>query len=217
MDWLKQREELIATVRRMNALGINQGTSGNASIRIEGGYLITPSGMKYEDLEPEDIVEMSWDGAATGKRNPSSEWRFHQDLLLARPEFGAIVHTHGTAVMTIACQRLDIPPFHYMIVAAGGTTIRCAEYATFGTQALSDNALKAMQDRKACLLANHGLLAGGKTLSAALALAVEVETLCETYWRTLQIGEPVLLSAVEMQEVFEKFSKGYGMPPAEET
>ena len=212
MNNLAERTELIATVRKMNALGINHGTSGNASVRIKGGYLITPSGMAYDDLAPEDIVEMSLGGEASGARKPSSEWRFHQDLLKARPDFGAIVHTHGKGVMTLACQRMELPPFHYMIAVAGGNTIRCADYATFGTQALSDNALKAMEGRKACLLANHGLLAAEKSLERALALAVEVETLCETYWRILQIGKPILLTEAEMEEVKEQFEKGYGMP-----
>lgn len=212
MNGLAERQELIATVRKMNALGINQGTSGNASVRLGDGYLITPSGMAYEDLKPEDIVEMSFDGEVSGKRNPSSEWRFHHDLLAARPEFGAVVHTHGKGVMTLACQRMELPPFHYMIAVAGGNTIRCADYATFGTQELSDNALKAIEGRKACLLANHGLLAAEASLARALALAVEVETLCETYWRILQIGDPVLLTEAEMEEVRAQFAKGYGMP-----
>ncbi|MCF8467778.1 MAG: class II aldolase/adducin family protein [Sneathiella sp.] len=212
MNWLEERKELIRVVREMNALGINQGTSGNASIRVGEGYLITPSGMAYADLAPEDIVEMSFSGETLGKRKPSSEWRFHHDLLAARPDFGAVLHTHGKAVMTIACQRMDLPPFHYMIAVAGGNTIRCADYATFGTQALSDNALKAMQGRKACLLANHGLLAGEATLARALSLAVEVETLCETYWRVLQTGDPILLTDAEMDEVRAQFEKGYGMP-----
>ncbi|MEX1035947.1 MAG: class II aldolase/adducin family protein [Sneathiella sp.] len=212
MKGFKERKELIATVRKMNALGINQGTSGNASVRFDGGYLITPSGMAYDDLEPEDIVEMSFDGEVSGRRNPSSEWRFHHDLLSARPEFGAVLHTHGRGVMSIACQRLDLPPFHYMIAVAGGNTIRCADYATFGTQALSDNALKAMAGRKACLLANHGLLVGETSLARALALAVEMETLCDTYWRILQIGDPILLTEAEMAAVREQFKSGYGMP-----
>ncbi|MZR31876.1 class II aldolase/adducin family protein [Sneathiella litorea] len=212
MDNLAERKELIATVRQMNALGINQGTSGNASVRIAGGYLITPSGMAYDDLKPDDIVEMSFDGKASGSRKPSSEWRFHQDLLKARSDFGAVVHTHGKAVMALACQRMELPPFHYMIAVAGGNTIRCADYATFGTQELSDNALKAIKGRKACLLANHGLLAGEANLARALSLAVEVETLCDTYWRILQIGEPQLLTDEEMEDVKEQFKKGYGMP-----
>ena len=216
MNWRAEREELIATVREMNARGINQGSSGNASIRIDDGYLITPSGMAYEDLVPEDIVEMSFDGEVSGRRNPSSEWRFHHDLLANRPDFGAILHTHGKAAMTLACQRLELPPFHYMIAVAGGNTIRCADYATFGTQELSDHALKAMDGRKACLLANHGLLVGEVSLARALSLAVEVETLCDTYWRILQIGKPVLLSEAEMDEVKAQFRKGYGMPPEED-
>lgn len=211
---LEEREELIQTVRRMNALGINHGSSGNASVRIDGGYLITPSGLAYEDLIPSDIVEMRFDGTVSGHQKPSSEWRFHHDLLAARPDFNAILHTHGVAVMTLACQRLELPPFHYMIAMAGGNTIRCADYATYGTQALSDNALEAMRDRKACLLANHGLLVGEVSLRRALALAVEIETLCDTYARILQMGAPpILLSDAEMEEVRAQFAKGYGLPP----
>lgn len=213
MRHLEAREELIRTVRRMNDLGINHGNSGNASVRIDGGFLITPSGLAYEDLTPEDIVEMRFDGTAEGRWNPSSEWRFHRDLLAAREDFNAILHTHGVAVMTLACLRMELPPFHYMIAMAGGNTIRCARYATYGTQVLSDNALDAMRDRKACLLANHGLLVGEASLRQALALALEVETLCEAYVRILQTGHPpVLLSDEEMDEVRAQFAKGYGLP-----
>ncbi|TNE34869.1 MAG: class II aldolase [Alphaproteobacteria bacterium] len=215
-DTEETRQSLIDAMRRMNVLGINQGTSGNGSIRVPGGYLITPSGLSYEALTPSDIVFMQDDGKAVGKHNPSSEWRFHHDLMAARPDFGAILHSHGKGAMSIACHRMDIPPFHYMIALAGGNTIRCADYATFGTQELSDNALKAMEGRKVCLLANHGLLVGEKTIERALALAVEVETLCESYWRCLQIGDPVLLSDAEMAAVRVQFDKGYGIPPEEE-
>ena len=214
MDWKVERNELIDTVRTMNRLGINQGASGNASIRVDNGYLITPSGVAYEDMREEDIVKMSFDGSFESfedRQKPSSEWRFHQDLLAARPDFDAILHTHGKAVMTLACHRREIPSFHYMIALAGGHTIRCADYATFGTQALSDNVVIAMQDRKACLMANHGLLVGEASLSNALSLAVEVETLCDTYWRALQLGEPVLLTTEQMNEVQENFRKGYGI------
>lgn len=213
MKMRKQRQQLIETVREMNRLGINQGMAGNASLRVEGGYLITPSAVAYDDLAPEDIILAHWDGgfeSANDLRKPSSEWRFHRDILSKRPEFNAVIHTHGRAAMTIACQRRDIPPFHYMVALAGGNTIRCSGYATFGTQALSDHALKAMKGRKACLLANHGLLAAGNDLASALALAVEVETLSDTYWRTLQLGDPVLLSDDEMAEVLAKFEGGYG-------
>lgn len=214
MDWITERKELINTVRMMNKLGINQGSSGNASVRVDTGYLITPSGLVYEEMREEDIVLMSFDGSYEsfqGRRKPSSEWRFHQDLLAARPDFNAILHTHGKAVMTLACHRREIPPFHYMIALAGGHTIRCADYATFGTQALSDNVLVAMEERKACLMANHGLLVGEASLGDALSLAVEVETLCDTYWRTLQLGDPVLLTSEQMNEVQENFRKGYGI------
>ncbi|MEH6527746.1 MAG: class II aldolase/adducin family protein [Sneathiella sp.] len=214
MEWKAERDALIDTVRAMNNLGINQGSSGNASIRIDSGYLITPSGVAYDDMRLEDIVKMSFDGSyenQDGRRKPSSEWRFHQDLLAARPDFDAILHTHGKAVMTLACHRREIPPFHYMIALAGGHTIRCADYATFGTQALSDNVVIAMEDRKACLMANHGLLVGEANLNNALSLAVEVETLCDTYWRALQLGDPVLLTSEQMDEVQEKFQKGYGI------
>tara|TARA_R100000005_G_C4989509_1_gene197171 strand:+ start:305 stop:955 length:651 start_codon:yes stop_codon:yes gene_type:complete len=212
MNHLQQRKELISAVRRMNEIGINHGTSGNASIRIEGGYLITPSGLAYAELEPADIVEMSFDGEVSGRWNPSSEWRFHHDLLVARPDFNVILHTHGKAAMTLACQRIELPPFHYMIAVAGGNTIRCAEYATYGTQELSDKALLAMQDRKACLLANHGLLVGEVNFKRALSLAEEVEILCDTYWRILQTGTPVLLTEAQMAAVHAQFAKGYGMP-----
>ncbi|MGO1120551.1 class II aldolase/adducin family protein [Rhodovibrionaceae bacterium A322] len=213
LQWHEERQELIATVCRMNALGINQGTSGNASVRVGAGFLITPSGLAYEDIAPEDVVEMQMDGSfvsANGLRKPSSEWRFHLDVLAARPEFNALVHTHGKAVASLSCLRRDIPAFHYMVALAGGTSIRCADYATFGTQALSDKALVALEDRKACLLANHGQLAAGASLRQALSLAQEVETLADMYWRALQMGTPVILNDDEMAEVIEKFNKGYG-------
>jgi L-fuculose-phosphate aldolase len=214
MDWKAEREDLIETVRAMNRLGINRGASGNASVRVGGGYLITPSGVSYEEMQTEDIVLMSFDGSYSNindRRKPSSEWRFHHDLLATRPDFSAILHTHGKSAMTIACHRREIPPFHYMIALAGGHTIRCSDYATFGTQSLSDNILIAMKDRKACLMANHGLVVGEESLGHALSLAVEVETLCDTYWRALQLGDPVLLTREEMNAVQENFRKGYGV------
>lgn len=207
------REELIHCVLKMNALGINQGTSGNASVRVDDGYLITPSGMAYENIKPEDVVFKSLGGdyqSPNGLRKPSSEWRFHEDIFAARPETKAIVHTHGKAVMTIACLRKDVPAFHYMVALVGGDSIRCAPYVLFGTQELSDVALQALENRKACLLANHGQIALGNSLTQALSMAVEVETLCDVYWRTLVAGEPVLLSESEMLAAQQKFQKGYG-------
>lgn len=208
-----ERRAIIDACVRMNDLGINQGTSGNVSNRVKGGLLITPSGMPYDRLKPSDIVFMKSDGSVPdGQRKPSSEWRFHHDILSARPEVAAVVHTHAMFATTLACLRMDIPSFHYMVAVAGGDSIRCAPYATFGTQALSDHALAALDGRKACLLANHGMIAVGDSIDRALALAVEVETLAAQYWRALQIGKPKLLSAAEMRRVLEKFAD-YGRQP----
>jgi L-fuculose-phosphate aldolase len=143
------RAEIIAIARRMNALGINQGKSGNVGHRIPGGFLVTPTGMDYDVLKPADIVAMDFDGRHRGSRLPSSEWRFHRDILAARPEAQAVVHTHAMFATTLACLGRDIPPFHYMIAVAGGDTIRCAPYATFGTAALSRHAVAALSCRKA--------------------------------------------------------------------
>ena len=206
---LALRREVIATALKMNALGINQGKSGNVSTRIDDGFLITPTGVPYEETKPEQIVAVDMDGHFDGDTLPSSEWRFHRDIYAARSEVGAIVHTHSTYATTIACLGQDIPPFHYMIAIAGGRDIRCAPYATFGTQALSDHALTALEGRQACLLAQHGMIAVGAGLPKALALAVEVESLARMYWQARQIGLPPLLSDTEMMTVLEKF-KTYG-------
>jgi L-fuculose-phosphate aldolase len=203
------REQLLHTARRLSQLGLNRGTSGNVSVRDGDGYLITPSGMAVDAMGPRDMVWMGLDGRVEGERAPSSEWRFHRDIFVQRPEMGAVVHTHAMFATTLACQRRDIPPFHYMIALAGGDSIRCAPYALFGSQALSDAALAALADRRACLLANHGMIALGRDLPQALDIALEVETLCEQYWRALQAGVPVQLSAQEMAEAIEQF-KGYG-------
>jgi L-fuculose-phosphate aldolase len=200
---------LLDSVLTLQSQGLMQGTSGNASVRHGNGYVITPSGMPINGMQANSMVEMDMQGKAVSAGKPSSEWRFHHDIYQAKPEISAVIHTHPMFATTIACLRKDIPPFHYMIAVAGGDTIRCADYALFGTQALSDHALEALKDRRACLLANHGMIAIGKTLQQAIEVAVEVETLCEQYWRALQIGEPRLLSPQEMQEVFEQF-KGYG-------
>ena len=209
---LALREAMIATARRMNAAGLNQGTSGNLSQRVEGGFLLTPTGMDYDTLEPEDLVLMKLDGSHEGRRAPSSEWRIHRDILARRPEVGAVLHAHSMFCTSLACLRRGIPSFHYMVTAAGGEDIRCAPYATFGTEELSRHAVEALEGRKACLLANHGMLALGKDLAGAFKLAVEVETLAAMYWRALQVGEPVLLDAAEMGRVLEKF-KTYGQQP----
>ena len=212
------RRQLIETACRMAPANLNRGSAGNLSVRTRenglDGYLITPSGMDYEVLVPEDIVFMRLDGTPDGRRKPSSEWRFHHDIYAARPDAGAILHAHSPFATSLACLRRDIPPFHYMIARFGGDTIRCADYATFGSQALSDNALPALRDRCACLLANHGLLVFGKTLAQLFALAVEFEALCEQYWRACQLGQPVLLDPDEMATVQAKFASYGQQDPA---
>ncbi len=203
------REEIIACARQMNELRINRGRSGNVSARTEGGFLITPTALAYDALSGEDIVAMTLDGAIRGARKPSSEWRIHRDIYMRRPEFGAIVHAHSTFATALSCVGRGIPAFHYMVALAGGNDIRCAAYATFGSQKLSDHVVTAMQDRNACLMANHGMVAAGDMPTSALALAVEVEALAEQYCSALQIGSPNLLGAEEMHAVLRKFAS-YG-------
>lgn len=205
-DEVVLRAEVITTALAMNAAGINRGKSGNVSVRHADGFLVTPSGLPYDQITPADIVHVSLVGAVTGSRRPSSEWRFHRDIYRVRSDAHAIVHTHAPFATTLACLDRGIPPFHYMLAVAGGPNVRCAPYATFGTQELSDHAVTALADRKACLLAHHGMIALGETLGSALALAVEVETLAEMYWRALQIGEPPLLDDAEMTRVLAKFA-----------
>ena len=209
------REALLVAARGLAASGLNVGTSGNASVRCDGGMLITPTGMTAEQCSADDMVFVAADGSAHGGRAPSSEWPMHLDLYAGRPEAGAVLHAHAPFATALACQRLEIPPFHYMIARFGGPTVRCAAYATFGTQALSDAVRVAMRDRCACLLANHGMLVSGRDAQHALDLAIEFETLCEQYWRTLQLGEPALLSEAEMAEVTARFAD-YGQPRANE-
>lgn len=203
------RQKLLNISQQLITLGLNKGTAGNVSVRVEQGFLITPSGMPVDEMTPTRMVQMDFDGSFEQGKKPSSEWRFHRDILHSRDDINAIVHTHSMFATTLACLHKDIPPFHYMIAVVGGDTIRCAPYALFGSQALSDNALEALIDRKACLLANHGMICLGKDLDEALAVAVEVENLCEQYWRALQIGEPHILSEAEMRGVFQQF-KSYG-------
>ena len=206
------RARLLHTLRAMGAARLNVGTSGNASQRLEGGrMLISPSGIAAERCRAEDLVVVEADGRYAGARAPSSEWQLHHDVYAAFPAAGAVLHAHAPFATALACQRLDIQPFHYMIARFGGTTVRCARYATFGTQALSEATVAALHERSACLLANHGMVVFGRDLEHALAMAVEFDTLCEQYWRTLQLGAPVLLSEAEMAEVIERF-KWYGKP-----
>ena len=173
--------------------------------------LISPSGMPAERCRPQDMVAVEADGSYTSALAPSSEWKLHHDIYTAFPQAGSVLHAHAPFATALACQRRGIPPFHYMIARFGGTTVRCARYATFGTQALSDATVAALEGRNACLLANHGMVVYGRDLAHALALAIEFETLCAQYWRTLQLGDPVLLSDEEMTEVIERF-RWYGKP-----
>ncbi|MCO5095856.1 MAG: class II aldolase/adducin family protein [Rhodocyclaceae bacterium] len=209
MTQIDLREGIVAAVRALSAHNLNHGTAGNVSARWNEGFLVTPTGLADDEMQPGDIVPMALDGSWRGARKPSSEWRFHRDLYAARAEAGAVVHAHAPFATALACIGADIPPFHYMIARFGGATVRCAAYATFGTQALSDAALTALDGRCACLLANHGMLVFGRDLRQALDLAIELESLCEQYWRALQVGQPVLLDDAEMEVVLEKF-KSYG-------
>jgi L-fuculose-phosphate aldolase len=202
---LELRDAIVRTARRMNAVGINQGMSGNVSARVDDGFLVTPTAFPYDDMTGDDVVAVGWDGKARGSRAPSSEWRLHRDVYRARAEARAIVHAHSMFATTLACLDRPIPAFHYMVAVAGGRDIRCAPYATFGTQELSDAALAALEGRKACLLSHHGMIAFSDSLSDALSLAVEVETLAAMYWRALQVGEPSVLSDTEMAEVLARF------------
>jgi L-fuculose-phosphate aldolase len=205
-----RRRQLVETAVAMNRRGINQGTSGNLSVRREDGMLITPSGMAYSTLEPDDIVLVDGAGQHHGPRLPSSEWRIHHDIYRARPDAAAVLHAHPRDCAALACLREPIPAFHYMVAVAGGRDIRCAPYATFGSQALSDHVLEALKDRQACLMANHGLLCLGQGLDQALALAIEVEQLAGTYLRCLAVGKPVILDDEEMDRVLLKF-RTYGV------
>lgn len=205
----EKRQAIIDACRRMNALGINQGTSGNISVRHGDGLLITPTSVPYEAMTPEQIVFMDMNGGFAEGQRPSSEWRFHLDILRARPEVEAVVHAHPAYCTILAIMGLEIPPIHYMIAAAGGPNIRCAPYATYGTPELSAHAVTALEGRFACLLAHHGMIAAGPSLARAMWLAVEVETLARQYHGCLQIGKPPLLSRDEIERVRVKMA-GYG-------
>ena len=210
------REEMVSICRRMNTSDINQGTAGNLSVRSGDGFLITPSSMPYDVMTPDDIVEMDFDGTYVGGR-PSSEWRFHRDILRAREDINVVLHCHSVYATTLACHHKTIPAFHYMTGVAGGTTIRCARYATFGTQALSDAALEALEGRLACLLGQHGQISLGTSLEAALWLAIEVETLSRMYVQALALGEPPVLPDDEMERVIAQMKRmSYGFGPEAE-
>ena len=206
---LQLGREVITACLSMNRSGLNQGKSGNISHRFKQGCLITPSGMDYDQLAPEDVVYVDRQGNAEGDWLPSSEWRMHADIYARVRKARAVVHAHPPHCTALACLNRGIPAFHYMVAVAGGTDIRCADYATFGTEQLSRNMLLALKNRSACLLANHGLIAYGDTLKQALWRAAEVEALAQQYLLALSVGQPQILDESAMQEVIERF-KTYG-------
>ena len=205
------REKLVAAARSMASLGINQGVAGNLSVRTEAGMLITPSSVSYDELSPDQLALMPFDeyGSFHGPKRPSSEWRFHLDIMAARPEIGAIVHNHAPYATALAMARREIPACHYMVARFGGAPIRVAEYALFGTQALSGHVLSALRDRSACLMANHGCIATGPDLDAAMLAAVELEALARQYVLSLSVGGPVLLSEADTAAAVRQFAKVY--------
>jgi L-fuculose-phosphate aldolase len=203
------RAAIVAVARRAADQGLNPGKSGNVSARTQGGFLVTPSGKAYQNLGLDDLVFVDDAGRAGAAGKPSSEWRLHRDVYAQHADARAIVHTHSPYATTLACLRRAIPAFHYEVAIAGGADIRCCGYATFGTQELSDLALAALVGRRACLMANHGVVAFGDNLDAAAGLAEKVEALARLYWQAIQVGEPALLDEAEMARVVEKF-KSYG-------
>ena len=200
------RTQLLATARAMNGCGLNQGTSGNLSVRSGAGFLITPSALAYDRCAADDLVWLDDAGTASGHRRPSSEWRMHRDLYRHYPDAGCILHAHSPHCTALACLERTIPPFHYMVAVAGGDTVPCARYATFGSQALSDAVVEALRDRRAALLAHHGMVCYAADLDNLLALAIEVESLARLYLLALPVAEPPLLSPAQMAEVLERFA-----------
>ena len=193
-------------------LGLNHGATGNVSVRLDGGFLITPTGRPCDGLAAADLVLVGMDGIPSpGQRAPSSEWLLHRDLYAARHDVGAIVHAHPPFATTLACLREDLPAVHYMIAVTGAERVRCAPYAPFGSGELSQGAVAALGASRACLLANHGLVAAGRDAVEALRVASEVESVAELWWRARQVGSPKLLTDSEMAEVLRRFS-AYGQP-----
>ncbi|QGY02827.1 class II aldolase [Methylobacterium mesophilicum SR1.6/6] len=212
-DERSARESVVAAARELDTQGLNRGTSGNVSVRFRDGLLITPSGLPTQRMQATDVVPLGFDGSHPPGQKPSSEWRFHRDILAHRPEIGAVVHAHPVYCTAFAMCGRSIPAVHYMIAAFGGPTVRCAPYAPYGTAELSEVALAALADRNVCLLGNHGMIAAGVTLEKALWLAVELETLCQQYAVALQVGAPTVLSDHEIAATVERF-RGYGLNAA---
>ena len=210
-DDLALREAMLVALRRMDALGMNRGSTGNLSARSGAGMWITPTGMGADEIAAGDLVWLGWDGRQRGRWLPSSEWHFHRAVYAARADLHAVVHAHSIHATALACLRRELPSFHYMVAVAGGDSVPCVPYHLFGTESLSLAVAAAMHDRDACLLANHGLVAAGATLAEALKVALEIESLAEVYLKALAVGEPARLDAAQMAEVIEKF-RHYGQP-----
>ncbi len=202
------KKEVIKFAKMLNDKKLSALRSGNISMRYKNGFLITPSGQKYSSLKVKDIVFINLHGEYNKKQKPSSEWRFHQDIYISKKKANAIVHSHSTNATALSTHNKKIPPFHYMVALAGGTDIKCAKYATYGTRELSENILKALKNRSACLIANHGQIAFGQNLSDAFELAEEVDNLAKQYIKSLVLGRPKLLSLNNMKKVLSK-SKTY--------
>ncbi|MBL8331265.1 MAG: class II aldolase/adducin family protein [Rubrivivax sp.] len=213
---LAAREQLISTALRLDALGMNRGSTGNASVRAaEGGFWVTPTGLSAADLTLERLVWIDAQGRAQGPLQPSSEWHFHQAIYRRREDLHAVLHTHSVNATALACLRRELPAFHYMVAIAGGDNVPCTPYRLFGTEALSEAVAEAFGGRQACLMANHGLVAGGRDMAQAMKVLVEIEALCGIYLQALAVEEPRCLSRAQMAEVIDKF-KTYGQPrPAE--
>ena len=207
---IDERRAIIEACLKMNSSGLNQGVAGNISVRWKEGLLITPSGIPYDKLCPEDIVFMENGGGYQHELCPSSEWRMHRDILAARAEVGAVLHAHSCYATAFAICGMEIPAVHYMIALAGGSVIRCARYETYGTEELSQAVLEALQDRNCALIANHGMVALGRDLDDAVWRAVELEALCKQFAVALQIGQPLILDDAEVKKNIEKFNS-YGL------
>lgn len=203
------RQQVVAALRRLDTLGLNRGSTGNLSHRLGAGMLITPTGMGADDLQENDLVWLGDDDTLRGDWQPSSEWHFHRAIYLARPDVSAVVHTHSVNATALACLERGLPAFHYMVAIAGGDSVACTAYHSFGTEALSRAVAEALRDRQACLLAHHGLVTTGHSLAQAMKITIEIEALCETYLKALAVGEPTVLDAAQMAEVIEKF-RTYG-------
>ena len=205
---LTQKKEVIKFAKLLNHRKLSALRSGNISLRHKNGFLITPSGKKYSSLKVKDIVFVNLKGEFNKKQKPSSEWRFHQDIYISKTKAKAIVHSHSTYATALSTHNKKIPSFHYMVALAGGSDIKCAKYATYGTRELSKNILKALKNRFACLIANHGQITFGSSLAEAFELAEEVDNLAKQYIKALLLGRPKLLSLNEMKKVLNK-SKTY--------